>query len=121
MKTLILSILFLLTFSSEQCKKNSTIYKGRLEIKGICMNYTIKLLEGKLDTTLYLTSWKNEATGKLHNNVFALSSVCTFPSAINEGDEFYFTIDPEPDKKCNVCLAYYPKPEKSIAIKVVNQ
>ena len=85
------------------------------------MNYTLKLLEGNLDTSMYLKSWKNEVTGKTHDNVFALNSVCTFPSTINEGDEFYFTLDPDPEKQCNVCLAYYPKPEKRISIKVVNQ
>ena len=115
--------IFILATTTNKCKnKNeSSIYKGKLEVKGMCMNYTIKLLEGKIDTSKFLAEWKNESTGKTHNNVFALGSVCNFPSTINEGDEFYFTIDTTYVSNCAVCLAYYPKPAKSIAIKVVNK
>jgi len=119
----ILSIVFVLAITADKCKnkKESTAYKGRLEIKGMCMNYTIKLLEGSLDTSKIVSQWKNETTGKTHNNVFALGSACSFPSTINEGDDFYFTIDSSYVSNCAVCLAYYPKPKKSIAIKVVSK
>ena len=115
--------IFILATTTNKCKnKNeSSVYKGKLEVKGMCMNYTIKLLEGKIDTSKFVAEWKNESTGKTHNNVFALGSVCNFPSTINEGDEFYFTIDTTYVSNCAVCLAYYPKPAKSIAIKVVNK
>jgi len=115
--------IFILATTTKKCKnKNETsVYKGKLEVKGMCMNYTIKLLEGKIDTSKFVTEWKNESTGKTHNNVFALGSVCNFPSTINEGDEFSFTIDTTYVSNCAVCLAYYPKPAKSIAIKVVNK
>src|ERR1043165_5644082 len=102
-----------LAITANKCKnKDSTIYKGRLEAKGMCMNYTIKLLEGNIDTSKIVAQWKNEATGKTHTNVFALGSVCNFPSTIKEGDEFYFKIDPNYVSNCMVCLAYYPKPPK---------
>ena len=116
-------LIFILVTTTNKCKnKNeSSVYKGKLEVKGMCMNYTIKLLEGKIDTSKFVAEWKNESTGKTHNNVFALGSVCNFPSTINEGDEFYFTIDTTYVSNCAVCLAYYPKPAKSIAIKVVNK
>ena len=119
----IIPIIITLVLAANKCKnKNeSNVYKGRLETKGMCMNYTIKLLEGKLDTSKIVSEWKNETTGKTHNNVFALGSLCSFPSTINEGDEFYFTIDSSYVSNCAVCLAYYPKPPKSIAIKVVNK
>lgn len=97
------------------------MYKGRLEVKGICMNYTIKLLEGNIDTSKIVSEWKNEVTGKSYTNVFALGSVCTFPSGINEGDEFSFSIDSSTVQNCAVCLAYYPKPSKSLSIKVVKK
>ncbi len=114
---------FIITLTTNKCKdKNENkVFKGRLEIKAICMNYTIKLLEGSLDTTQVVSEWRDETTGKTHNNVFALGSVCSFPSTIKEGDEFYFTIDPDPVRNCAVCMAYYPKPPKSVAIKVVNK
>ena len=114
-------MLALLTATADKCKSKDSVYKGRLEIKGICMNYTIRLLEGNLDASKLVAEWKDESSGKTHNNVFALRSACTFPSTINEGDEFYFTIDSTYVSNCVVCMAYYPKPPKSIAIKVVNK
>lgn len=119
----IIPVIIVLALMADKCKnKNeSTPYKGRLEIKGMCMNYTIKLLEGNLDTSKIVSEWKNEATGKTHTNVFALGSACSFPSTINEGDDFYFTIDSSYVSNCAVCLAYYPKPKKGLAIKVVNK
>ena len=120
---LLTSLIFILSVSTDKCKnkKENNVYKGKLEVKGMCMNYTIQLLEGNLDTAKFVKEWKNESTGKTHNNVFALGSACNFPSTINEGDEFYFTIDSTYVSNCAVCLAYYPKPAKSIAIKVVNK
>lgn len=119
----LIPIVIVLAITSDKCKNKNegNSYKGRLEIKGMCMNYTIKLLEGNLDSSKIVPEWKNEATGKMHNNVFALGSACSFPSTINEGDEFYFTVDSSYVSNCAVCLAYYPKPKKSIAIKVVNK
>lgn len=124
MKIFFLTPLFiLLSLSAEKCenKKDISTYKGRLEVKGICMNYTIKLLEGSLDDSNIEKEWKDEVTGKIHNNVFALGSVCNFPSAIKEGDDFYFIIDTTSKQQCAVCLAFYPKPAKSLAIKVVTK
>ena len=120
---LLTSLIFILSVATDKCKnkKESDVYKGKLEVKGMCMNYTIKLLEGSLDTAKFASEWKNEITGKTHKNVFALGSVCNFPATINEGDEFYFTLDSTYVSNCAVCLAYYPKPAKSIAIKVVNK
>lgn len=116
-----LPLVFLLSVAAGKCKNKDSVYKGRLEVKGICMNYTIKLLEGDLDQSKYVAEWKDESTGKAHTNVFALGSACTFPSTINEGDEFYFTIDSSYVSNCAVCMAYYPKPAKSIAIKIVKK
>lgn len=119
----IIPLVFILAITADTCKKKqaSNVYKGRLEVKGMCMNYTVKLLEGTMDTAKIVPEWKNEITGKIHNNVFALGSVCNFPSTINEGDEFYFMIDSSYVGNCAVCLAYYPKPKKHMAIKVVNK
>ena len=114
---------FILAITTDKCKNKNenSAYKGRLEVKGMCMNYTIKLLEGNIDSSKVVAEWKDETTGKMHNNVFALGSVCNFPSTIKEGDEFYFTIDTTYVSKCAVCLAYYPKPAKSIAIKILDK
>ena len=120
---LIAPFIFIAAATTNKCKNKNenSVYKGKLEVKGMCMNYTIKLLEGSIDASKLVAEWKNEVTGKTHTKVFALGSVCNFPSTINEGDEFYFSIDTTYVSNCAVCLAYYPKPAKSIAIKVVNK
>ena len=125
MKLLIfLSVIFLLTVSADKCgtKKSSTgKYKARLEIKGICMNYTLRLLEGNIDTSLISANWTDESTGKSYNNVFGLGSPCTFPSNIEQGDDFYFMIDTSKQQQCAVCMAYYPTPPRKLSIKVVEK
>ena len=122
MKGILISVFAALLITSEdKCsnkKLNSDCYKARLEVKGICSNYTIKILEGDIDPSLVAASWTDENTGKTYSNVFALDSPCSFPADINEGDEFYFTIKKEKDKDCNVCMAFYPVPPKRLAITV---
>jgi len=125
MKLLLLAAIAALPFVTKNCKSsqrltNTNCFKGRLEIKGICSNYTIKLVEGNIDTSKIASTWKNEATNKTYTNVFALGSPCSFPTTINEGDEFYFTLDDSP-QNCNVCMAYYPKPPKALRIKVLDK
>jgi hypothetical protein len=98
---------------------SASCFKGRLEIKGACMNYTIKLLEGYLDTTLISKSWTNESTAKTYSNVFALGSRCSFPADIQEGQEFYFALDNTSVQNCAVCMMYYPVPPKQLSVKVL--
>ena len=109
------------TCKNKQGNIPANCYKGKLEIKAACMNYTISVQQGTVDTALFAASWTNESTGKSYKNVFALDSRCTFPAAINEGDEFYFTIDSTAVQDCAVCLIYYPVPPKRVAIKVLDQ
>ena len=124
MKIIILFALFLSVISTKDgCKeaKDNKAYKGRLEIKGMCMNYTIKLLAGNLDTSLIDSKWTDENTNKSYTNVFALGSRCSFPASIEQGEEFLFTIDSSTVQNCSVCLAYYPTPSKHLSIKVVDK
>lgn len=121
-KTIIIAgFVSLILTAQKKCNnnsKNDSCYKGRLEIKGICSNYTIKILEGNIDTSKVAASWTDENTGKAYTNVFALDSPCSFPADIEQGDEFYFTIRTERDKDCNVCMAYYPTPPNRLPISV---
>ena len=116
-----LSALSLLILSTGDChqKKDTAKYKGRLEIAGICLNYTIKLLEGDIDTSKIEAHWTDEMTGKSYTNVFALVNPCLLPKNIKQGDEFYFYIDTAIKKDCITCLAYYPKPSKKLPIVVI--
>ena len=118
----ILSTIFLLTISAEKCnekKDTGEMYKGRFEIQAICMNYTIKLLEGNIDTTKIVSNWTDETTQKSYNNVFALENPCNFPASLKQGDEFYFVIDTATSAPCMVCEAYYPTPGKKLSIKII--
>ena len=121
---LLLIPVFLLTMSKESCrnKKSKTYdscFKGKLEIKAACMNYTIGIVKGNIDSNLINPTWRNESTGKIYKNVFALASRCTFPATIKEGDEFYFMIDSTSVQNCAVCMIYYPVPGKKLSIKVI--
>lgn len=120
---LVLSSFILLSSSTKSCKEQELAkgcYKGKLEIKALCMNYTISLQSKNFDTSMVVANWTDENTGKSYKNVFGLGSRCTFPDSLKEGDEFYFTIDTTSVQNCMVCMAYYPTPSKKLSIKVLN-
>lgn len=117
---LIILAAFLLSSATCHKKSNNTCFKGRLEVKGLCMNYVIKVIEGKNASLAVEKSWKDEATGKTYENVFALGSKCNFPD-LQEGEEFYFTLAGLEVQNCAVCQAYRPVPNATNAIKVVSQ
>lgn len=119
----LLLIMSPLLLSNSDCGKKDTAekYKGRLEIAGICMNYTISVQEGNISSDLVADSWTDEQTGKSYEEVFRLGNPCDFPPQIKQGDEFYFLIDTAKGKDCAVCMAYYPTPAKALRIKVVER
>lgn len=120
---LLLSFFIFVSASTKSCKEQELpqgCYKGKLEIKALCMNYTISIQSKNFDTSMVVASWTDENTGKLYKNVFRLGSPCTFPDSLKEGDEFYFKIDTTSVQNCMVCMAYYPTPAKKISIKVLN-
>ena len=84
-------------------------FKGKLVIKGICMNYVIQVLQGDTTKLQIEKTWVDETTDKTYNGVFALASKCSFPE-LEEGAEFYFTVTGKDNKECNVCLAYRDVP-----------
>lgn len=126
MKLLLFIASLVLLTAKQDCKtkkgnrnSNAGCYKGKLEVKGGCMNYTISIGNENFDTSLVVAKWTDESTGKSYKNVFALKSRCTFPDSINAGDEFFFTIDSTSVQNCAVCLMYYPTPPKKLSIKVI--
>lgn len=97
-------------------KRSGACFKGRLEDRGICGNFTITVLEGDLpgvDAT-----WTNEQTGKTYTQVFRPANPCGIPDNLKPGDSFYFTLDSAGTSNCNRCMAYYPAPGSSISIRV---
>lgn len=114
-----------LSLSAFNCRKGSrpatsNCYKGKLVVKGICMNYTISVTGGNVDPYKVEASWKDPNTGTTYTNAFRLGSPCNFPANIAEGDEFYFRINDTAGQGCAVCQAYYPTPGKALAIEVLN-
>ena len=107
------------------CEKNdqlpSSCLKGKLVLKGICMNYAIELVEGNIDPSLIEKQWINPMTKAEYKNVFALGSICDFPENIAEGQEFYFSLtDRKETTTCVQCQAYSPVPNKKLFIKTCN-
>ena len=122
MKKWFISGIVLIALTSSTCNKaskNKTCFKARLEVKGICMNYTFTLLEGDTSVVKVVPQWTDENTGKTYKNAFALGNPCDFKD-MNEGDAFYFTIDQDPQKDCAVCEAYYPTPQIKNNIQVTD-
>jgi hypothetical protein len=124
MKSTLALLTMMVILSSATCRKAankpySECFKGRVEIKGICSNYTIRLLEGNMDTAFLNASWTDENTGKTHKNVFGIRNPCVFDKNLEEGQEFYFRIDSTTANNCTVCMAYYPTPPKKLTIKVL--
>lgn len=122
---LLFTTMILLSTSKESCshvKKGLKpgYYRGRLEVKAACMNYTISVVGGDIDPSLVEPSWTDETTGKTYKKAFALGNRCNFPDRIKAGDEFYFRIDSSASKSCMVCMIYYPVPSKKLPITVVD-
>ena len=123
---ILLSVIFitLLAITDNTCKKKknnsvSNCFKGRLEIKGGCMNYTIAVTQGNVDTSFIQSSWTDDNTGIVYKNVFALASKCDFPNTIDQGEEFSFVIDTAVNQNCAVCMMYYPVPAKKLSIRIL--
>jgi hypothetical protein len=122
-RILVLSALALLLLSASDCHPAAKgKYKGKLEIAGICMHYTIRVLEGDMDTTRLENNWTDNTTGITYSRVFALDDPCSFPRDLKTGDEFYFNIDTSTaPRTCMQCEAFYPVPSKSLRIIVTGK
>ncbi len=117
----VVAIFILLISSCNKPNLSPACFKGKLVAKGVCMNYVIQITEGDVDKALYESSWQNPLTNTTYQNVFGLGSICTFPSTIKEGDEFYFSIPKNPIvQNCPQCKAFSPIPSKKISIEICN-
>jgi hypothetical protein len=122
LRVILVSIASIFLLSASVCKpKAKGAYKGRLEIAGICMHYTLSVLEGNIDSSKTDAEWTDEQTGKTYKKAFTLDDPCGFPKDIHVGDEFYFNIDTSTaPKPCTQCEAFYPTPGKSLRIIVTD-
>lgn len=123
MRSLIIPLVAAITavtfFACTATKNTGTIYTGKLQVKALCMNYTLSVTEGTIDPSLVEASYTDETTKKTYTNAFGLGNPCNFPASIKEGDEFKFVIDTAGKKDCAVCMAYYPTPGKKLSIRII--
>ena len=120
-KFFFVATIFCINFCSENQISSynlENLVRGKLVIKGICMNYVIQVLSDNVDGNLIEKSWTNEFTEISYQNVFGLGSICDFPEDIDEGDQFSFLILEDKDQICANCKAYSPTPKKKLFIKV---
>ena len=103
--------------TADSVTRPANCYKARLQIKGICSNYVIKVLEGDTSGIKLQHGWIDETDDKSYDSVFALENPCSFPD-MAEGAEFHFTVVPQDDTRCNVCMAYRPVPAVKNRIRV---
>ncbi len=118
------TLLLLLTFwlcNMISCRKTETgpIYQGRVEVLGICGNYTLSVIGGGIDPSRIESNWTDPTTQINYTQVFRLENPCDFPNSLKVGDSFSFRINPTPNQNCAQCMAYYPTPTKALAIEVV--
>ena len=106
------------TCNKDNSRRISGCLKGKLEIKGICMNYVISVQAGNIDPSLIESSWQDPRNGNTYQNVFGLGSPCSFPASINEGDEFYFYVVENSLNNCAICMAFSPTPQKHLEISI---
>jgi hypothetical protein len=126
MKPLMLSLLIAFTtLTAFQCNKSkdavaaASCFKGKLVRKGVCMNYTISVIQGNIDPSLVEATWTHPGTGATYTNAFGLGTPCDFPN-MEEGQEFYFKVNKAANFNCGVCQAYEPTPSKKLAIEVLS-
>jgi len=97
--------------------------KGKLVLAGPCGQYTVQLLEGVIDSSRIVKSWKDPSTDSIYTNVFGIVNFCHFGNyGLHVGDIFTFNIDPNPsDQGCFICMLYYPQPPPTIAVENVQK
>jgi len=120
-KNIFIVVLLISIGCDKDDSKIGNIYNGKLVKKGICMNYVIQVNNKDFPKELIEEFWIDDFTSKEFSNVFALESVCDFPTNIDEGQSFKFIIDQKKDNFCAVCKAYSPVPSKYLSITVIDK
>ena len=104
----------------QQVVTDSTCYKGKLVLKGICNNAVVEVLDDRMNPAFYEKTWKDESTGIVYRNVMGNANYCTFPGDLKEGQEFYFRIDLPTSlpADCANCKALSPTPQTRQYIRI---
>jgi len=119
LRWLVIGISLILLLSCEREAEPLYPHRGKLVLKGICLNHTIQFIGGQpIGLDKWEREWINPIDGKRWERVFRLENECDFPQSLEEGDEFWFRIVP-PQPTCIKCKGYSPTPNKGIPIEVL--
>jgi hypothetical protein len=103
----------------QQVVSDSTCYKGKLVLVGICGNAVVQVLDERMPSSYYEANWKDESTGITYQKVIGNANFCSFPANVKENEEFYFRVNPpEGIDDCPRCKAISPSPEKRQFIQI---
>jgi hypothetical protein len=96
-----------------QVVSDSTCYKGKLVLVGICGNAVVQVLDDRMPPSFYEATWKDESTGITYQKVMGNANYCTFPANLKENEEFYFRVNPPSTlpSDCVNCKALSPTPQ----------
>lgn len=97
----------------QQVVSDSTCYKGKLVLVGICGNAVVQVLDDRMPPSFYEANWKDESTGISYQKVMGNANYCGFPADLKANEEFYFRIDPPTTAPpyCMNCKALSPTPQ----------
>ena len=97
----------------QQVVSDSTCYKGKLVLVGICGNAVVQVLDDRMSASFYEANWKDESTGISYQKVMGNANYCGFPADLKVNEEFYFRIDPPTTALpyCANCKALSPTPQ----------
>ena len=121
--TILVTVFFLISCDKQQdlqqVVSDSTCYKGKLVLVGICGNAVVQVLDERMPPSYYEATWKDESTGITYQKVMGNANFCSFPANLKENEEFYFRVNP-PDgiDDCPRCKAISPSPEKRQYIQI---
>ncbi|MBO9594800.1 MAG: hypothetical protein J7599_17990 [Niabella sp.] len=83
------------------------------------MAYTLTLVKGAIDLSLFDSVWTNPFTKEKYRYAFGAENFCDVDDKINEGDEFNFEVVATGNQGCPNCAAAYPYPQKRLNIKIL--
>ena len=101
----------------------AAVYQGRLAKKGICGQHVIELISS--DAPLAVDAIWISSYHQTYYNAFTLNeaSICSFPSHIQQGDVFFFTLSSNNQNAITTCLrchAFEASPLHTHGITVLN-
>lgn len=121
--TILISVFLLMSCDKQQeiqqVLSDTTCYKGKLVLVGLCGNAVVQVLDERMPSSYYEATWKDESTGIIYQKVMGNANFCGFPADLKQNEEFYFRVNPPGGiEDCARCKAISPSPEKRQYIQI---